>query len=244
MRRTTFWTLGLFALLTVLGAPGRSQAGRAAIANAPAAGRATPANAPAAEPAPAADHAAPAADHAEEAAGHAGGQPNILEPQLPLAFWTLVVFLILLAVLWRFAWGPLAKALHDREHHLQHNLEEAERARTEAAALLAEHRKQMDQANQQIQAMLDEARRDANTNAEEIRRVAQAEAEATRTRAVADIATARDHALTEIWSKTAELAVGIAGKVLQRELSPEDHRRLIDAAMTELPAAAPGARHA
>jgi F-type H+-transporting ATPase subunit b len=240
MRRTTYLTLGLLALAVALGAPEPARAGKAVPVNAPGA-EAAP-TLPTAPAAPAADQApAVAAEHDEAAAEH-GGQPNILEPQLPLAFWTLVVFLILLAVLWRFAWGPLAKALHDREHHLQHNLEEAERARTEAAALLAEHRTQMDQAHQQIQAMLDEARRDAQANADEIRRVAQTEAEATRQRAVSDIATARDQALTDIWSKTADLAVGIAGKVLQRELSPDDHRRLIDQAMTELPATVNNAR--
>ena len=244
MRRTTYLTLGLLALAVALGTPGRTRAAKAVPANAPAAA-ADPAPPPPAETA--APHAEPAtagADHGT-AAGH-GGQPDILELQLPLAFWTLVVFLVLLAVLWRFAWGPLAKALHDREHHLQHNLEQAEHARAEAERLLAQHREQMEKAHQQVQAILDEARRDAQANADEIRRAAQAEAEATRQRALNDIAMARDQALTEIWSKTADLAVGIAGKVLQRELSPDDHRRLIDQAMTELPATAngTGARHA
>jgi F-type H+-transporting ATPase subunit b len=202
---------------------------------------------PAAPGAPAAadhDAAAPAVEHAEaahdQASGGHGGEPNILEPQIPLAFWTLVVFLVLLAVLWKFAWGPLSKALHDREHHFQHALEETERARAEAQQLLAQHREQMDRANQQAQAILDEARRDAQANADQIHRAAQAEAEATRNRALSDIERARDQALTEIWSKTADLAVGIAGKVLTRELGPDDHRRLIDMAMSELPAAANG----
>jgi F-type H+-transporting ATPase subunit b len=183
------------------------------------------------------------ADASHDAAGAAhGGQPNILEPQAPLAFWTLVVFLVLLAVLWKFAWGPLSKALHDREHHFQHALEETERARAEAQQLLAQHREQMEKAHQQVQAMLDEGRRDALANAEQIQRAAQAEAEATKRRALNDIESARDQALTEIWSKTADLAVGIAGKVLDRELGPDDHRRLIDQAMAELPAAANGHR--
>lgn len=238
MRRLTLFALGVLVLAACWAAPARVRAGKAAPANSGPAGPAAAADEHPA-PDPAGGPAAGAHDAAGGEAAH-GGQPNILEPQLPLAFWTLVVFLCLLFVLGRFAWGPLSKALHDREHHLRRTLEGAELARSEAERLLAQHREQMERAQEQIQAMLDEARRDAQANADEIRRAAQTEAEATRQRSLADIATARDQALTDIWSKTADLAVGIAGKVLQRELSPEDHRRLIDQAVHDLPVRANG----
>ena len=70
----------------------------------------------------------------------------------------------------------------------------------------------------------------------------QAEAEASRQRAERDIASARDQALVEIWSKTAELAVTVAGRVLARDLGPDEHRRLIEVAINELPAAPSGQR--
>jgi F-type H+-transporting ATPase subunit b len=77
---------------------------------------------------------------------------------------------------------------------------------------------------------------------------AQEEAEATRQRAQRDIASARDQALAEIWQKAADTAVSVAGRVLATELKPEDHRRLLDAAIRELPAAGgsngQGGRHA
>jgi F-type H+-transporting ATPase subunit b len=192
-----------------------------------------------ADPPAAAAHAPTAAAGAHGGAA-AAGQPNILEPQLPLAFWTLIVFLVLLAVLWKFAWGPLSKALHDREHANEQALADTDRARAEAERLLAEHRRQMEQAQQQVQAMLDDARRTATASADEIRRAAQAEAEATKGRALAEIGVARDQALTELWSQTANLAVTVAGKVLHRELTPDDHRRLIEQATADLPAAAAG----
>ena len=62
--------------------------------------------------------------------------PNILEPQPSLAIWTVVVFLVLLLVLCKFAWGPLSKALHQREEHMEHVLLDAERARNESERLL------------------------------------------------------------------------------------------------------------
>ncbi len=131
------------------------------------------------EPAVAAETTASAAAATEPAESDHGEVPNILEPQLPLAFWTLVVFLLLLLVLWRFAWGPLSAALHAREHNLQATLDATETARADAERILAEHRKVMQEASQQVKAILDEARRDAVYTADQVRRSAQQEAEAT-----------------------------------------------------------------
>ena len=74
--------------------------------------------------------------------------------------------------------GRLSKALHQREEHMEHVLLDAERARNESERLLAEHRKQMAAAADQVRALIDEARRDAQATADEIIRKAQAEAEA------------------------------------------------------------------
>jgi F-type H+-transporting ATPase subunit b len=164
-------------------------------------------------------------------------EPNILEFKPSLMVSTIVVFLVLLAVLWKFAWGPLSEALAERERKQEETVRQAEEARAESARLLAEHKKQMDTAAEQVRQMLEEARRQAEANAQSIAQKAQAEVEASRDRAARDISTARDQALSEIWSKTADLAVSVAGKVLSKEMSPEDHRRLVDSAMGELPAA-------
>jgi F-type H+-transporting ATPase subunit b len=173
-------------------------------------------------------------------ADEGGGEPELLKEQPSLAIWTLVVFLGLLFVLGRFAWKPLLATLHQREEHLEHVLYDTERARNEAESLLAEHRRLMAEAQEKVQAILDEARREAQAAADTMARKAHAEAEAMRQRAERDIASARDQALVELWSKSAELAVAAAGKVLARDLGPDEHRRLIETAMNELPAA-PGA---
>ena len=163
-------------------------------------------------------------------------EPGILDPQPSLALWTVVVFVGLLFVLGKFAWKPLLQALHLREEHLEHVLMETERARNESEQLLAEHRKLMNEAADQVRALLDAARREAQTTAEDILQKARAEADAERQRAKRDIENARDQALSEIWQKTADLAVSVAGRVLSKELGPDDHRRLVAfAARHELP---------
>lgn len=177
-------------------------------------------------------------EHRVAAAGHGGEvapEPKILELKPELAITTLIVFALLFLVLRQYAWGPLSKALRDREHNMESAVSATEHARAEAERLLAQHRAQMEQAAEQVRALLDQARRDATALSDDISKKAQAEADAARERAERDIATARDQALLDIYSRSADLAVSVAGKVLKRELNESDHRRLVEYAAGELP---------
>jgi F-type H+-transporting ATPase subunit b len=171
--------------------------------------------------------------HGEASTPH---DPNVMEVQAPLAIWTLVLFLCLLIVLGKFAWKPLMKSLEEREAHLEHVLRDSEKARDEAEALAAQHRKELATAADQVRALIEEARKEAMVAANSIIQKAQSEAEESRKRAEREIAGAKDQALMDIWSQTADLAVSVAGKVLGKELGESDHRRLVEMAMGELPA--------
>jgi F-type H+-transporting ATPase subunit b len=188
--------------------------------------------------------AEPGASHS--AAAPAGGAPEAHTPEAPinplklepqLAIYTLLVFVGLLLVLKKYAWGPLLTALHNREEHLEHVLLETEKARNQSEALLADHRKQMARAADEVRTLLEKGRQEAQSAAEQIMKTAQSEAESSRQRAQREIATARDQALAEIWQKTADMSVLVAGRVLAKELSGEEQRRLLDRAIAELPAA-------
>ena len=178
-------------------------------------------------------HEAAAASHAAEGEG----KSNPMEPQPALAIWTVAVFLGLLWVLRRYAWKPLSEALHQREEHLEHTLLQTEKLRNESEQLLAEHRRLMAQADERVKSIFDKAQKEAQASGEEIIKSARAEAEAARDRAQREIVAARDQALAEIWSQTANIAVSVAGRVLSKQLGEDEHRRLLDLAINELPAA-------
>jgi F-type H+-transporting ATPase subunit b len=185
-----------------------------------------------------------AGGEAHSGGGHAEGgseESRMLQLDIPLAVCSALVFLALFGLLWRFAWAPLAKALDDRERYHQETLDKAEQSRAESERLLAEHRGLISKATDEVRAILDEARRDAESTAHGIVTAAQSEASASKVRAERDIATARDQALAEIWTRTADLAVNVAGRVLAREVGPEEHRRLLDRAVNQLPTATPQA---
>ncbi len=173
--------------------------------------------------------------------GHEGhdsaepAQPDITQVESPLAICTVIVFGLLLVILGRFAWRPLVRAMHEREAHLQQVLLDSERARNDAEAIAANHRSQLAGAADEVRALIEQARKEAQISADSIVKKAQAEAESARERAEREISGARDQALMEIWSKTADLAVSVAGRVLDKELGDSDHRRLVEAALNELP---------
>jgi len=152
-----------------------------------------------------------------------------------LAIWTVVVFLCLLGLLLKFAWRPVLEGLQKREQSIAAMIDEAKQSADRAAEQLRQYEARLAVASEEAQKMLAQARRDAVGVKDQI--VAEAHAAATRERerAVADIENAKNNALQEITQKSVDLAVLLAGRIVRRQLSPEDQARLIREAVEQLP---------
>jgi F-type H+-transporting ATPase subunit b len=159
---------------------------------------------------------------------------NLLDLRFDLTVWTIVIFAILFLVLRKFAWGPILEGLQNREHSIESAIEEAKRVRDEMAKQSAEFQRQIADANQQIPKLLEQARRDAEHLREEMRTQAAADINAERQRLRREIEVARDQALQDIWNQAANLATVISARAIRKALAPEDHRRLVDEALSEI----------
>jgi F-type H+-transporting ATPase subunit b len=162
---------------------------------------------------------------------------------LDLTVWTIVVFLVLLWVLSRFAWKPIAQGLDQRERSIHDAVQEAQRARDEAAALRDEFQARINKAHEQVRDMLDEARKEAQALKDHMQAEARKEAQADRDRLHREIEMAKDQALQDIWSQTAQLAALVSSKVIRRKLTPEDHSGLVEEALADLQRAAQQRQH-
>jgi F-type H+-transporting ATPase subunit b len=144
-----------------------------------------------------------------------------------LMLWTVVIFLLLLAVLKRFAWPAILGAVEAREQALEAQLAEAERNRAEAAALLAEHKKVVADARGQAHAVLVEAR----SLAEKERAVAlektRQEQEELLTRARREISVERDRAVQDLRREAVDLSLAAASKLIGERLGSETDRKLV-----------------
>jgi F-type H+-transporting ATPase subunit b len=177
-----------------------------------------------------ADLASAAEPHSEGASG-----VNIFDlKEWPLGAWTVVVFLVLLWVLRKYAWGPMLEGLQRREQMIRSTVEEAQRAREEAQRLRGELQAEMDRAAEKVRDLMDSARRDAQHATDDMLARARTDVQKERDRLHREIGMARDQALQEIWKQTAQLATLVSAKAIRRELNPDDHRRLVDEAIAEL----------
>jgi F-type H+-transporting ATPase subunit b len=159
---------------------------------------------------------------------------NILALKWDLGLWAMVVFLLLLLVLGRYAWKPMLEGLQKREETIRGSVEEAKRTRDEMEQMRTKFKTEMDQAYAKIPQLMDDARRDAQKMAEEMRAKAVADIQAERQRLRHELEVARDQALSELWTQAAQLATLISAKAIGRSLTEDDHSRLLDEALEEM----------
>jgi F-type H+-transporting ATPase subunit b len=175
------------------------------------------------------------------AADHGGGkakEPGIFALALDLTLWTIVVFLLLLFVLRKYAWGPMLEGLTKREQDIHAAADEAKQARDEAKRLREEFERKSAEAEQRARDIIDEARRNAQKAADETRSKTMAEIQSERERLHREVENARDQALQQIWAQAAQLATLVSAKAIGRQLDHDDHRRLVDEAIADLRQAA------
>ena len=149
-----------------------------------------------------------------------------------LAIYSFVVFLLLMAILRKFAWGPITKALDAREQKIAGDIAAAQRQNEEARELLKQYESRLAAAQYEVLAIIEEARRDASVTQQEILTKAQADATAEMNRAKREVETARDQALQQLAETSANLAVDLAGKIVRSKLNASEHKTLIDEAVS------------
>jgi len=176
--------------------------------------------------------AAPALASGSAPAGE--GDMNPLAPsawKADLAIWTAIVFLVLLAVLWKFAWGPLADGLDKRENKIADQIAQADEANRQAKNLLAGYEKKLADAQDDVRGILEQGRCDAEQVGRQMLDKAKEEAKAEQQRALKQIEAATGAAIQELADQSAALAVELAGKIVHAKLNPADHVRLIEQAV-------------
>ena len=153
---------------------------------------------------------------------------------LGLSVWTTFVFLTLLAILWKFAWGPILAMVQEREDGIQGTLDQAANEREEAAKLLAEHRQQMADARRQSQQMIAEGKEAGERVRKDIEEKARAEGDAMIERARTSIEREKEAALDELRKESVDLALAAAAKLVQASLDEQKDRELVMGFIDEL----------
>jgi len=144
-----------------------------------------------------------------------------------LMFWTIVVFLVLLAVLKKFAWPAVLGAVEAREKALEEQIAAAQRDREEAATLLAEHRKLVSDAKAQSHGMVVEARQLAEKERAVAMEKTKQEQEELLARARREIGAERDRAVADLRREAVDLSLAAASKLVGQRLDGDADRKIV-----------------
>ena len=128
----------------------------------------------------------------------------------------------------KFLFQRVQVILDKRRELAEEDLRKARVSRDEAERLRTEYESNMEQAREKATQIIDLAQKNATQKSDEIIREASQEAVAMKARAEADIALERRKAVNEVKNEIGSMAMEIAGKVIEREVSEQDHAKLID----------------
>ena len=151
-----------------------------------------------------------------------------------LFVWTILTFLLLLFVLAKFAWKPLLKMLNDREELIRSSLEDAEKAKKKLERLNAEGEAIINQARSEAQSILSEGKAAAAKLKDETLDIAKEQAKQIASEAEKQINIEKDKAIAEIKSEVVNLSMSIAEKLINKNISPEDNKALIDESLSSV----------
>jgi F-type H+-transporting ATPase subunit b len=150
---------------------------------------------------------------------------GLVMPDFGLFFWMLVSFSILLWILKRFAWGPILKALNDREKSIEAALKSAENAKEQMTLLQAGNEKILKEAILEREKIVKDARDLKEMIIRDARQEASTEAARVMENARVTIENERIGAISDIKKLIADFSVEIAGKILQEKLSDEKKQK-------------------
>jgi F-type H+-transporting ATPase subunit b len=156
-----------------------------------------------------------------------------------LYIWTIVVFLVLLGLLAKFAWTPLLEALDKRQESIRRSLDDAAKAKQELERLQVESQRILATARGEAETIVARTREDANRLRDELRQKAQQEAATIVKNAQRQIELETARAVQQIRHEAVDLSIAIASKLLQRNVSKEDNERLIEDTFRQLEAQRP-----
>jgi len=159
---------------------------------------------------------------------------HILNPMTSTMFWSIVVFVILVIVLWRFVLKPVNNMIKKRQDEIRENIDNADRQNEEAAKYLEEQKANIEKSRQEAKKIIDEGKDAARKIKEEIEAKAGEKSRAMIDDALSEIRTEKERSLSEVKNEIIEIALAASEKIVSKSLSEEEHKKLIEDSLKEL----------
>lgn len=176
----------------------------------------------------------PTTSHALAQAAEAE-RTNLLSPHTGLMLWTLLIFVVLLLILTKYAFKPITAAVEARERALREAIEAATRDREAAARLLEEHRAQIESARVEAQRIIAEGRVTGDKLRAQMLEETRHQQHEMLERARQEIGREKELAIAEMRAEAVDLALRAAEKVIEKNLDARTNRQIVETFLESLP---------
>jgi len=165
----------------------------------------------------------------------ASGGGSLTDVNFGLTLWTIVLFTLFAVLMTKLGWRPLLNAIEEREKGIRGAVENAQKAYTEAQALLAQHKEMLREAGREREEIIKRALKDAEQLKADLTTRAKAESDQMIERAREQMAREKAQAILELRAQVADLAIEAASKIVISSLTPEAQRKLVDDFLKTMP---------
>ena len=159
---------------------------------------------------------------------------NIINPMTSTVFWSIIVFIILIVVLWRFVLKPVNKIIVKRQEEIQEAVNIADRQRQEAQKFIEDQKLQLEAAKKESRQIIEDSKAAARKIKEEIEEKASEKSRTILDSALEEIKAERDRSIFAVKNLIVEIAMDATEKIIGKSLSEEEHKKLIEESLKEV----------
>ena len=160
---------------------------------------------------------------------------TLLSVEPGLLIWTIIIFIILMLILKKYAWSPLLKSLNDREKSIKDSIDKAERLREESEKLLQQNRELLAKADEEARKVINEGKEMSEKLRNEMIGKTHDDASRMLQQAKAEIEREKVAALNELRGEITNLAIHAAGKLIDENLDNDKQKKLVDKFINQVP---------
>jgi F-type H+-transporting ATPase subunit b len=160
----------------------------------------------------------------------------LVQPDPGLFIWTIITFLVLLGLLTKFAWGPLLKALEERQETIRRSLDDADQAKQDLERLQKASAQIIAEARSEAQSIMVKSRAEAETVRESLKQKAKEEGQALIRSAQRQIELETARAVQQVRHEVVDLSLAVASKLIKKNLTQEDNDALIQDSLRQIDA--------
>jgi len=161
---------------------------------------------------------------------------KLIVPDTGLMFWTIVTFFCLVVILKKAAWGPLLKAVDEREYRIKEDRLAAEKARAEAERIQSELSAEMAGVQTKSKELLDAAAKDGEALRARLKAEAEADAQAIKEKTAAELVEEKNRLVGDLRKEVAVLSVMAAEKLMRKSVDEGVQKTVLDGFFKDLEA--------